>query len=189
MPPQTLSPWFALTVHPKHEHLAARGLRSRGFEVYLPLHRARRRWSDRTKSLDMVLFPGYLFCRFDALDKLRVMTSSSVRGIVRNGRDPIPVDDTEIASVRTLIASGRPIDVCPFLRVGQNVRISHGPFESVRGVIVRADDNWRVVVSVEALGCSIAVEVDADQLLPERKPASIHKPSHKERIAHGTLQA
>jgi transcription antitermination factor NusG len=137
----------------------------------------------------MVLFPGYLFCRFDALDKLRVMTSSSVRGIVRNGRDPIPVDDTEIASVRTLIASGRPIDVCPFLRVGQNVRISHGPFESVRGVIVRADDNWRVVVSVEALGCSIAVEVDADQLLPERKPASIHKPSHKERIAHGTLQA
>jgi len=184
------SSWFALTVHPKHEHLAARSLRSRGFEVYLPFHRARRRWSDRSKSLDMVLFPGYLFCRFDTPDKLRVMTTPSVRGIVRSGRELIPVDDAEIASIRTLIASGRPIDVCPFLHVGQHVRISHGPFESVRGVIVRADDNWRVVVSVEALGCSVSVEVDADQLLPDRKPpANIHKRSFTERIAHGNLQA
>jgi transcription antitermination factor NusG len=178
--------WFALTVHPKHEHLAARGLSAQGFEVYLPLHRARRRWSDRTKTLDMALFPGYLFCRFAVHDKLRVMTSPSVRGIVRNGRDPIPVDDTEITSIRKLISSGRPIDVCPFLRVGQHVRISDGPFESVRGVILRADDNWRVVVSVEALGCSISVEVEASQILPERKhPLAIRT----ERTTHGHLQA
>ena len=181
-----MQPWYALTIHPKHEHLAARGLRAQGFEVYLPLHRARRRWSDRTKSLDMVLFPGYLFCRFVTADKLRVMTSTAVRGIVRNGREPIPVDNTEIESIRTLIASGRPIDMCPFLRVGEHVRISHGPFESVRGVIVRADDNWRVVVSVEALGCSVSVEVDAGQLLPDRKPPAT---IHKERTAHGHLQA
>jgi transcription antitermination factor NusG len=180
------SPWFALTLHPKHEHLAARGLRAQGFEVYLPLHRARRRWSDRTKTLDMALFPGYLFCRFATHDKLRVMTSPSIRGIVRSGREPIPVDDAEISSIRTLIASGRPIDVCPFLRVGQHVRIHHGPFESVRGVIVRADENWRVVVSVEALGCSISVEVDADQILPERQPPVN---LHTERTAHGHLQA
>jgi transcription termination/antitermination protein NusG len=183
---QALHPWFALTIHPKHEHLAARGLRSQGFEVYLPVHRARRRWSDRTKTLDIVLFPGYVFCRFDPQDKLRVVSAPSVRGIVRNGRDPIPVDDAEIASVRTLISSGRPIDVCPFLRVGQHVRIHHGPFESVRGVIVRADDNWRVVVSVEALGCSVSVEVDADQVLPERKPPATQP---TERITHGHLQA
>ena len=114
------------------------------------------------------------------------MTSPAVRGIVKMGRDPIPVDDAEISSIRTLISSGRPIDVCPFLRVGQHVRISHGPFESVRGVIVRADDNWRVVVSVEALGCSVSVEVDADQIQPDKKPAQ-SIPS--ERINHGHLQA
>jgi transcriptional antiterminator RfaH len=183
---QNPSHWFALTVHPKHEHLAARGLGSQGFEVYLPLHRARRRWSDRTKTLDMVLFPGYLFCRFVAQDKLRVMQAPAVRGIVRSGRDPIAVDDSEIEAIRTLIASGRPIDLCPFLQVGQHVRISHGPFESVRGVIVRTDENWRVVVSVEALGCSISVAVDAAQVLPERKPPATF---HTERIAHGHLQA
>lgn len=181
-----MHPWYALTVQPKHEHLAARGLRARGVEVYLPVQRARRRWSDRTKSLDVVLFPGYVFCRFGVMDKLRVMTSPSVRGIVRNGREPIPVDDLEIESIRTLILSGRPIDMCPFLRVGEHVRIHHGPFESVRGVIVRTDDNWRVVVSVEALGCSISIEVDANQILPDRKPP---KTIHTERTAHGHLQA
>jgi transcription antitermination factor NusG len=136
--------------------------------------------------LDMVLFPGYLFCRFGPKDKLRVMRSPAVRGIVRNGRTLIPVEDAEISAIRTLIASGRPIDLCPYLRIGQHVRISHGPFESVHGVILRADDNWRVVVSVEALGCSIAVEVDADQLLPEKKPPATQS---TERIAHGHIQA
>jgi len=183
---QAQNPWYALTVHPKHEHLAARGLRSQGFEVYLPVHRERRRWSDRVKTLDMVLFPGYVFCRFDSREKLRVMTAPAVRGIVRNGREPVPVDDAEISSIRTLISSGRAIDVCPFLSVGQHVRIHHGPFESVRGVIVRADERWRVVVSVEALGCSVSIEVDADQVLPERKPPATQA---TERITHGHIQA
>lgn len=186
MQPPNSNPWFALTVHPKHEHLAARGLRAQGFEVYVPAHRIRRRWSDRMKTVHAVLFPGYVFCRFDSRDKLRVMTSPSVRGIVKTGRDPVPVDEVEISSIRSLIASGRPIDVCPYLRVGQHVRIDHGPFESIRGVIVRTDDRWRVVVSIDALGCSVSVEVDADQVSPEKKlPQSISA----ERILHGHLQA
>ena len=186
MQPSPPNPWFALTVHPKHEQSAERGLRHQGFEVYLPVCRSRRRWSDRTKMLDMVLFPGYIFCRFAAQDKLRVMTSTSVRGVVRSGRDPVPVDDAEIASIRSLIASGRPVDVCPYLSIGQHVRISHGPFESVRGVILRSDEHWRVVVSVEALGCSVSVEVDANQVSPDKKPA---QSQHQERIIHGNLQA
>lgn len=159
--------WFALTIHPKHENLAERGLRHQGFEAYLPVHRVRRQWSDRAKELAMVLFPGYLFCRFDATDKLRVLTSPGVRSIVSVGRDPLPVDDSEIESIQALLGSGRPVDVCPYIRIGQHVRIAQGPFESIRGVIARVKDTWRVVVSVEALGCSVAVELDADQLRPE----------------------
>lgn len=174
--------WFALTVHPKHEQLAERGLRNQGLETYVPVHRVRRRWSDRTKELAMVLFPGYVFCRFAAPDKLRVLKSPGVRSIVSVGRDPIAVDDAEIASVRALIASGRPIDVCPYMRVGQCVRITQGFFESVRGVIVRVKDSWRVLVSIEALGCSVAVELDADQLVPDSSPST-------KGIAHGHYEA
>jgi transcription antitermination factor NusG len=181
-------PWFALRTHPKHEQLAERGLQMRGFETYLPVHSVRRRWSDRVKAFETVLFPGYVFCKFASRDKLRALMSPAVRSVVSVGRDPAPVDESEIDAIRAVIASGRPVDLCPYLRVGEQVRITHGPFTSVRGVIVRAQDNWRVVVSVEALGCSVSVEVDAGDVLPDRRPVHNTPPVHRGNI-HGHLQA
>jgi transcription antitermination factor NusG len=180
-----MTPWFAVKTHPKHESLAERGLRNQDFETYVPMHRVRRQWSDRTKMIEAPLFPGYVFCRFEAQDKLRVLTSPAVRGVVSFGRDPLPVENSEIDSIRTLISTGKPIDICPYLRAGEYVCIQSGPFASVRGFILRVQDNWRVVVAIEALGCSVSVEVDAAHVLPERK--SPHPP--KEKFSHGRLQA
>jgi transcription antitermination factor NusG len=161
------SSWFALRVRPKHERAAAISLRRRGFEEYVPLQRVRRRWSDRVKELDAVLFPGYIFCRFPGHDRLRVLNSPSVESIVGFGKTDIPVDDAEIEAVRKLVASGMPLAPWPFLRIGQNVAIESGPLAGVRGVVLRDQDSWRVVVSVEALDRSLAVVVDRDMICPE----------------------
>jgi transcription antitermination factor NusG len=165
-PPSEFS-WFALTVGPSHERRAERSLLHQGFEAYLPVYRVHRRWSDRVKKLDAVLFPGYVFCRFSYPDRLRVLNSPGVRSIVTTGRDPAPVNEDEISAVRCLLASGRPPLPWPYLRIGQKVVIRDGQFASLRGVIVRAKDSWRVVVSVEALSCSVAIEVDADLVAPD----------------------
>jgi transcription antitermination factor NusG len=159
--------WFAIRVRPKHEKAAAVNLGRQGFEEYVPLHRVRRRWSDRVKELDAVLFPGYIFCRFPRHERLRVLNSPSVESIVGFGKTDIPVEDAEIQAVRTLVASGRPLAPWPFLRIGQSVAIENGPLAGVRGVVLRDEDSWRVVVSVEALDRSIAVEVDRDMINPE----------------------
>src|SRR4051812_14478312 len=120
---EILFPWFALLTNPKHEHVAERGLRLQGFEAYLPVHNVKRRWSDRMKIVHTVLFPGYVFCRFAARDKLRALTSPAVRGMVTVGRDPVAVDESEIDAIRAVIATGRPVDLCPYLCVGEQVRI------------------------------------------------------------------
>jgi transcription antitermination factor NusG len=159
--------WFAIRVRPKHEKTAAINLGRQGFEEYVPLHRVRRRWSDRVKELDAVLFPGYIFCRFPRHDRLRVLNSPSVESIVGFGKTDIPIDEAEIQAVRALVASGRPLAPWPFLRIGQKVAIDSGPLAGVRGVVLRDQDSWRVVVSVEALDRSIAVEVDRDMINPE----------------------
>lgn len=159
--------WFALTVGPSHERRAERSLVNQGFEAYLPVYRVNRRWSDRVKRIDAVLFPGYVFCRFAYPDRLRVLSSPGVRSVVTTGRDPAPVDEDEISAVRALLASGRPLLPWPYLQIGQRVVIRDGQFASLRGVIVRSKDGWRVVVSVEALSCSVAIEVDADQVAPD----------------------
>jgi len=170
--------WFAIRVRPKHEKAAAISLGRQGFEEFVPVHRVRRRWSDRVKDVDAVLFPGYIFCRFPRHDRLRVLNSPSVESIVGFGKTDIPVDDAEIHAVRTLVASGRPLAPWPFLRIGQNVAIESGPLAGVRGVVLRDPDSWRVVVSVEALDRSIAVEVDRDVISLERSmpfaPVSKH---------------
>src|ERR1019366_4514232 len=150
--PNSTPGWFALTVRPNHEHAATRGLGNQGFETYLPVYRARKRWSDRVRETDAVLFPGYVFCRFGLPEKLRVLQSAGVRSIVGSGNQAAPVEEDEISAVRALLASGRAIAPWPYLRIGQNVVIEHGPLASLRGVIVRTKTSWRVVVSVEALG-------------------------------------
>ncbi|MGH9559561.1 MAG: transcription termination/antitermination protein NusG [Bryobacteraceae bacterium] len=163
-------PWFALTVRPNHERAAVRGLSNQGFDSYLPLHRVRRRWSDRVMESDSALFPGYVFCRFQSRDKLRVLKSAGVRSIIGLGGNPAPVDEEEISAVRTLVSSGRPISPWPYLHAGQKVSIQNGPLASLRGVVVRTNGAWRAVVSVEALSCSVAVEVDYDAIRPEVFP-------------------
>lgn len=153
--------WFALRVRPNHERTAERSLNHLGLEAYLPIQRVRRRWSDRVKDLESVVFPGYVFCRFGYSDRMRVLNSAGVRSIVTNGNHPTPVDETELAAVRALLQSGRPILHAPYVHVGQRVAIREGPLASLRGVVIRVKDAWRVVVSVDAINCSIAIEVDS----------------------------
>ena len=156
--------WFALTVRPNHEHTATRGLGNQGFETYLPVYRARKRWSDRVRETDAVLFPGYVFCRFELRERVRVLQSPGVRSIVGSGKQPAPVEEDEICAVRAVLSSGRAIAPWPYVRIGQKVIIEHGPLAPLRGVILRTKGAWRVVVSVEALGSSVSVEVDSDML-------------------------
>jgi transcription antitermination factor NusG len=164
MNPSNHPAWFALTVRPNHERAAEQALSYRGLEAYVPLYRARRQWSDRVKSTQAPLFPGYVFCRFSFRERMQVLNSPGVRSIVGAGRDPAPVDESEISSVRALVSSGRPILPWPYLRAGERVVIREGPLASLRGVVVRVKNTWRVVVSVEALSCSVAVELDAEAL-------------------------
>jgi transcription antitermination factor NusG len=156
--------WFALRVRPKHERTVARTLSTLGFDAYVPLHRVRRRWSDRIKVLEAPLFAGYIFCRFEYPDRLRVLNSPGVESIVGFGRTDTPVAEAELDAVRALIASGRALTHLPFLRIGQEVRVDQGPLQGIRGVVLRDENSWRVVVSVEALDRSIAVEVDREVL-------------------------
>jgi transcription antitermination factor NusG len=158
------SHWYALTVKPQHERAASRHLRDKGLEEFSPLYRARRRWSDRWKEIELCLFPGYIFCRFSYKERLLVLGTAAVNSIVGFAKTPTPVPDAEIAAIRKLVDSGRRIEPWPHLRVGERVRIEEGCLQGLCGVLSRDSDTWRVVVSVEILERSVAVEVDRESL-------------------------
>ncbi|MCC7176737.1 MAG: UpxY family transcription antiterminator [Bryobacterales bacterium] len=155
-----LPQWFAVTVKPNHEKAAAQSLECKGWEAFLPLYRARRRWSDRVKELDLPLFAGYVFCRFARAERGQVLATPAVTSVVGFGNQPAAVPEVEIDSVRTLAASGLALSPWPFPRVGERVRIEYGPLAGVEGILAQLKDAWRVVVSVELLQRSVAAEVD-----------------------------
>ncbi len=153
--------WYALKVQSRMAKLASMTLRAKGFEEYLPVYRSRRRWSDRTKELEIPLFPGYLFCRFDPFDRLvPVLTTPGVTGLVSAGKTPIPVPESEIDSVRMLLRSGLEAQPWPYLPVGTKILITNGPLAGVEGIITDANDVERLVVSITLLQRSLAVVID-----------------------------
>ena len=137
-------------------------MESKGLEAFLPLYRARRRWSDRVKELELPLFAGYVFCRFPRQERGCVLATPSIRSVVGFGNQPVAVPDVEIESVRALVASGLVLSPWPFLRVGARVRIEAGPLAGVEGILSQVKDAWRVVVNVELLQRSVAAEVERD---------------------------
>jgi len=158
--------WFALTVKPRHEKAATAYLGRKGLEAYLPLYKARRRWSDRFREVELCLFPGYVFCRFNFEKRLDVLNVPSVHSIVGFGDRETPVSEEEIELIRTILASGAPVLPWDYLKVGERVRIIDGSLKNIEGILVRERDAWRVVVSVELLQRSVAVEIDRDLVRP-----------------------
>lgn len=165
MPETSSRLWFALNTKFRYEDFAANHLRGKGYEVFLPIYKCRRRWSDRVKQLELPLFPGYLFCRFDAMDRLPILTTPGMIQIVGFGKTPVPVDEAEISALQTAIGSGLEREPWPFAQIGQKVRIECGPLRGVEGILLNIKGGHRLVLSVTLLQRSVAVEVNSSWVI------------------------
>ena len=137
-------------------------LRWKGLEEFLPTYQCRRKWSDRVKVVEMPLFPGYLFCRFDESDRVPVLQAPGVVHIVGLGGKPEPIPEEQVEAVRRLAASGLPASPCPYLREGMKVRIRSGAMTGVEGQLRKIKNQFCFVLSVHMLQRSVLVEVDAE---------------------------
>jgi transcription antitermination factor NusG len=159
-------PWYALRVRSRHEKATAASLFGKGYEVFLPLYRSRQRWSDRVKEVELPLFPGYLFCRFDFLQRLPILKTPGLVHVVGVGEHPEPVPEGEIAAVQAIVASRLGTEPWPYLHIGQRVRIEVGPLAGIEGILIALRNSHRLVVSVTILQRSVAVEIDQDWAVP-----------------------
>jgi transcription antitermination factor NusG len=160
--------WYAVCTRHQHEKAAARVLEYKEFEVFLPLYQTRRRWQDRIRELSLPLFPGYLFVREEHQRLLPILTTPGVCRIVSCGDRPAPIPFSEIEGIRRVVESTLRIEPHPFLKSGDWVRVKCGPIAGVEGILLRKKNVARLILSVEMLGKSAAVEVDGSDV--ERLP-------------------
>lgn len=158
--------WFAVRVRPRAEKVVAAALRGKGYEEFLPLHLERRRWSDRIANVEMPLFPGYVFCRFDAHQRLPILTTPGVVLVVGIGKTPAPIPEVEIDSLRVLANSRLQLQPWPYLHIGQRLQIVAGPLAGAEGILLSIKNLNRLVVSVTLLQRSVAVEIPESCVWP-----------------------
>jgi transcription antitermination factor NusG len=156
--------WHALYTRHQHEKSIANVLAYKGFEVFLPLYSAAHRWKDRSKELLLPLFPCYVFLRGGLDRRFDMMTTPGIHMLVTSGGQPAVVSDDEIYAVRQLVENTQRVEPHPFLRSGDWVRVKSGPLRGLDGILVRKKNLFRLVVSLEILGKSAAVEVDASMV-------------------------
>ena len=159
-------PWFAVRVKSNFERRVAASLVGKGLEAFLPEYETRRRWSDRYKTIDCPLFPGYLFCRIDLDRRLQIMATPGFLYIVSTGNTPAPIDEVELARIRVIVCSRVPALPWPSLAIGQRVRVESGPLSGVEGTLLRVGNRRRVYVGITLLRRGVSVEVDREWILP-----------------------
>lgn len=158
--------WYALVVRPQHEKAVDGYLRNRGLEAFLPMYQAQRAWCDRLKIVEVPLFAGYVFCKFSYEQRLVALSTPGVRSVVSCSRKPQPIPSPEIEAIRLATVPGLRTQPWPYLQMGQKVQVMSGCLEGLTGSLVREKNRYRVVVSVELLQRSVAVEVERENVRP-----------------------
>ena len=173
------SRWFALYTASRQEKRVAEHLGQRAIECFLPLYRADRRWSDGSRvRLDLPLFPGYLFIHIARNQRGHVLSVPGAVAVVGGtGGEPAALPDATIEALRRGLQE-RGAEPYPLMTAGRRVRIRSGAFAGFEGVVVRSKNGLRVVLTLQDIFKSYAVEVDREDLEElEEQPAGIHESS------------
>ena len=160
------SRWYAIQVRPRHEKAVARELQGRGVTTFLPLVTEVHGWSDRRKLVELPLFPCYAFVRITLSPevRVRVLRIEGVLSFVGIRNQPTPIPDEQISGVQMLLETSVPFSTCPFLHVGQRVRIRSGALEGMEGILLSRNRDRSLVISVELIQRSLAIRIEGYDL-------------------------
>lgn len=160
--------WLAVYTTSRHEKTVAGHFAVRQIESFLPLYHTVRKWKNGCNvKLDLPLFPGYIFVRLEPRERVRVLEVPGVLWIVSAGDKPLPLPEAEVEALREGIHSAN-CEPHPYLVVGDKVRIRTGALAGMEGVLLRKKGILRVVITLDLIKQSVAVEVDATEVEPLR---------------------
>jgi transcription antitermination factor NusG len=160
--------WYAVYTNSNHERRIAEHLSARAVEYFLPLYESVRRWKDRRVTLQIPLFPNYIFVYTALRDRLRVLQIPGVVNLVGVNGTPSVICAEEIRALRKGLELGIRAEPYPYLSVGRHVRVVGGPLAGVEGVLLERKNRTRVVISLGAIRRSVAVEIGVKDIRPIR---------------------
>lgn len=163
---EIVRPWHALYTRYQHEKRVAQSLAIKNHDVFLPIYGVVHRWQDRSKQLWLPLFPCYIFIRGGMDRQVQLLTTPGMVGILQSSGRPAIIPPEQIDAICRIVESSLRIQPHPFLGCGARVRVKSGPMAGIEGILVRKKGMCRLVISMEMLGRSAAVEIDISCVEP-----------------------
>jgi len=163
--------WYAVYTRSRHEKCVSRQLEGMAVATFLPAYESVHRWNDRNAVVSQPIFPGYVFARIGLADRIQVLSVPGVINFVGAPGRPSPIPDEELNALRACWEHRIRMEPHPYLVVGRRVRIRQGLLADMEGILVRKKGQFRLVLSVNLITRSVAVEVDAQGVVPVGGPA------------------
>jgi len=160
--------WFAIQTRSRHEKRVTADLREKAVEAYLPLRSTEHQWSDRRKVVDLPLFPGYVFVKIasDAPARVPVLQTDGVLGFLGVRGIGVPIPEEEIATIQTVLRGKIPVELHPFVKVGEKLRICGGSLDGLEGLLTGVEGRQSLVVSIDLIERSVAIRISGFNVVP-----------------------
>jgi transcriptional antiterminator RfaH len=162
-----LARWYALHVRRNYEMAVATRLRQLGVEEYLPIHEASRISRHKRFQSGSALFPGYIFSFLNLSTGPKLYSIPGVFRIVGNGGHATPIEDHEIATIRSINDSRLPVEQIPYFQSGDRICLKCGPLAGISGTYLHSSNCNKLVVSLPLIRRSLAVTVLSEWVIAE----------------------
>lgn len=161
-PSRECGDWFVLRTRSRQEKILAADLRSNRISYFLPILRTERMYANYRVTVELPLFPGYLFLRGTLEDAYRAERTRRVAKIIQVTNQAKL--DTELASLAQALSVDAKLDPNPYLNGGVRVVVKSGPLRGLQGLIEDRARRHRIILQIEALGQAVSLEVEAANL-------------------------
>lgn len=160
--------WYAIQTKSRHEKKVHAEICEKGIHSFLPLHREKRRWSDRSQWVELPLFSQYLFVRVPSFgdSRVRVLQTVGVLQFVGEHGRGTPIPDEQIENLHAIVSRGIPAVPHQFLRVGEKVRVRGGALEGIEGILSAIHNDKSLIISVDLIQKSVAIRIDGFEIEP-----------------------
>ncbi|MFZ3091833.1 MAG: UpxY family transcription antiterminator [Nitrospirota bacterium] len=159
--------WYAIYVKSRHEFNVFERLSSANIDAFLPTVERLSKWKDRKKMVSFPLFPGYLFVHVNKSYN-NILTVLKTNGVVRflgiSPREPEPIPDEQIISLKRVVESKEFLDPYPYLKEGQKVRIKRGSLAGIEGLLIEKAGQHSLIISVDILQQGVSLKIDAAEV-------------------------
>lgn len=154
--------WFVFYTKSRHEKKVYELLDRAGYEVFLPMQKVMRQWSDRKKKVEMPLFNSYIFVKTFEHDLIAVLKTPGVAWtIIYNGR-PAILREEEYAMIQRFITSGLFIETAPLTEdfaPGDKAQVMDGPLAGTTGILSGNANQQKLSVVLEGINQVVRVEI------------------------------